>query len=66
MSEPACTDGIHRYHQMATCQCGIQGSGPERAESREGIVTVYDYFGRYVGCMGIETWENLLAAEAPA
>ncbi|MBA2633459.1 MAG: hypothetical protein H0U86_10760 [Chloroflexi bacterium] len=32
-----------------------------RAEGREGMVTVYDYQGRYVGCMGRETWEEMLA-----
>lgn len=34
----------------------------ERVESREGMVTVYDYEGRYVGCMGVETWRAALDA----
>lgn len=31
--------------------------------SREGMVTVYDHHGKYVGCMGIERWKHLLADE---
>ncbi len=34
-----------------------------RPEGREGMVTVYDDQDRYVGCMGRETWEGLLAEE---
>jgi len=33
----------------------------ERPEPREGIVTAFDHEGRYVGCIGSETWEQLLA-----
>jgi hypothetical protein len=33
-------------------------------EPREGIATVYDHAGRYVGCIGIETWWRLVAEEA--
>lgn len=33
-------------------------------ESREGMVTVYDHEGRYLGCMGRESWNVLLAEEA--
>lgn len=29
-------------------------------EPREGMVTVYDSDGQYLGCMGIETWNGLL------
>lgn len=48
-------------------------SEPERAASRgaavewqwrEGMVTVYDHEGRYLGCIGIATWQELLAARA--
>lgn len=31
---------------------------------REGIVTVWDEQGRYVGCMGVELWRWLLTPEA--
>lgn len=30
----------------------------------EGIVTVYDCEGYYVGCMGRETWDRLLHESA--
>lgn len=33
-------------------------------EPREGMVTVYDSDGKYVGCMGAETWQQLLDSEA--
>lgn len=29
----------------------------DRSEWREGIVSVYDHEGHYVGCMGSETWQ---------
>ena len=35
----------------------------QRPEGREGIVTVYDDQDRYLGCMGIELWQRLLAEE---
>lgn len=59
-SVPRCADGLHTFREMAICTCGIQASGPERATSREGMVTVYDEWGRYLGCMGKQTWEDLL------
>jgi hypothetical protein len=40
-----------------------------KAVPREGMVTVYDHEGRYVGCMGSETWRWLLEhpeVDAPA
>lgn len=62
-----CFDGVHHFREMAICQCGIQASGPERAAGREGMVTVYDSWGRYLGCMGEQTWEDLIRdAEAEA
>jgi hypothetical protein len=33
-------------------------------EAREGLATVYDHEGRYVGCIGIDTWWRLVAEEA--
>jgi hypothetical protein len=36
-------------------------AAPDTPEGREGIVTVYDHEGRYLGCMGIETWRAALA-----
>lgn len=32
----------------------------EAHAGREGMVTVFDSEGRYVGCMGVETWQTLL------
>lgn len=36
----------------------------EQPEPREGIVTVHHWDGRYLGCMGIVRWEQLLAEDA--
>lgn len=39
------------------------------AEGREGMVTAYDHEGRYVGCIGSETWRWLIdhpEVDAPA
>ena len=33
---------------------------------RGGMVTVWDHRGGYVGCMGVERWEKLLAEDAAA
>jgi hypothetical protein len=33
-------------------------------EPREGIVMVYDWQHRYLGCMGIERWQEVLAADS--
>jgi hypothetical protein len=33
---------------------------------REGMVTVWDHEGRYLGCMGVEAWERLLREAARA
>jgi hypothetical protein len=40
----------------------LQEALREQVEGREGMVTVYDHEGRYVGCMGIETWQDALAS----
>lgn len=56
-----CAEGIHVFGERATCLCGQQLSATDRAEGREGMVTVYDQFGYYVGCIGVETWQKLLA-----
>lgn len=40
-------------------------SDEERYVGREGIVTVWDEHGRYVGCLGSETWQRLLADTNP-
>lgn len=55
-----CENGVHVFRENATCQCAVQLSGPERAEGREGMVTVYDDLGRYLGCMGRETWDGMI------
>jgi hypothetical protein len=33
-------------------------------EQHEGMVTVYDWDGKYLGCMGIERWKDLLDEDA--
>lgn len=60
----ACGDGVHRFAQgWSVCFCGKQASYmPERAEGREGMVTVYDSLGNYCGCMGVERWEAILSS----
>lgn len=55
-----CADGLHFFRDVAVCECGKQGSATVRAEGREGMVTVYDELGRYLGCMGVETWRAAL------
>jgi hypothetical protein len=35
--------------------------GDSPVEPREGIVTAYDHAGRYVGCVGSETWAMLIS-----
>jgi hypothetical protein len=39
-------------------------SDPAELLGREGMVTVWDDLGRYVGCMGVELWRHLLTVEA--
>lgn len=36
----------------------------DNPEPREGIVMVYDWEHRYLGCMGIERWQEVLAADS--
>jgi len=31
-----------------------------KAEPREGLMQVYDWTGRYAGCIGVETWQALV------
>jgi hypothetical protein len=38
-------------------------TGDEWMEPREGMATVYDDKGRYVGCIGIEFWRWLLGRD---
>lgn len=38
----------------------------ERPKGREGIATVYGHDGSYLGCIGVETWQRLLAEERDA
>lgn len=35
-------------------------SEPAELLGREGMVTVWDDLGRYVGCMGVNLWRHLL------
>jgi hypothetical protein len=39
-------------------------STPAELLGREGMVTVWDDEGRYVGCMGVELWRHLLTTGA--
>jgi hypothetical protein len=39
-------------------------SEPAERLGREGMVTVWDDLGRYVGCMGVELWKHLLSVES--
>lgn len=39
-------------------------SEPAELLGREGMVTVWDDEGRYVGCMGVELWKALLTTSA--
>lgn len=41
-------------------------STPAERVGREGMVTVWDHHGRYLGCMGVEAWERLLREAARA
>jgi len=42
---------------------GVRSPAAKRVGS-EGMVTVWDEYGRYLGCMGIETWLRLVEEEA--
>jgi len=42
----------------------VLGGCDQPIETREGMVTVYDSEGRYLGCMGTERWEQLLREDA--
>lgn len=55
-----CANGVHYFDERAVCQCAIQITGSEWAVPREGMVTVYDHWGRYLGCMGEQTWQDLV------
>jgi len=59
---PRCADGLHVFGRIVVCECAKQASAPQRAESRDGMVTVYDSIGQYVGCMGVELWQALVNA----
>lgn len=41
------------------------GDGAAKAVGREGMVTVWDDEGRYLGCMGVRLWEWLLREGTP-
>lgn len=46
----------------ALVRAALAGSvAPSDPAPREGMVTVHDEHGAYLGCMGIETWKKLLA-----
>ena len=57
-----CADGVHTFREIAVCACTKQASAPQRAEGREGMLTVYDFTGQYVGCIGAELWQALVNA----
>jgi hypothetical protein len=66
MSALGCSDGIHHFRHRETCNCGCVTHSSQKAEGREGMVTVYDYCGHYVGCMGIDLWNALLKSASTA
>jgi hypothetical protein len=44
--------------------CACAGAHACPLVHREAVVEVYDHEGRYLGCMGAETWQSAIAAEA--
>lgn len=46
---------------MDALAADLEAATLDRSEWREGIVSVYDYEGNYVGCMGSETWQWTLS-----
>ena len=70
---PECAKGVHVaclddgssvWTDRCKCDCG--DTPADSPEPREGIVMVYDWQHRYLGCMGIERWERLLSEDAEA
>lgn len=56
-------DGLaHEYtEELDAIEEQLEAAQPlDRSTWREGMVTVYDYDGNYVGCMGRESWDWLL------
>ena len=51
-----------RSRQLVTTKPEVWSSAAtaDLGLGREGMVTVWDAAGRYVGCMGIERWKELL------
>ena len=58
------TDDPVQYRRIAAALAAVDEltrvsrEAEQRPESREGMVTVYDHDGKYVGCMGSETWQE--------
>ena len=64
--QPDRTPVAARSHlRLPTSRPDLRSSAAEGI-GREGMVTVWDDQGRYVGCMGIETWIAFLAARNSA
>jgi hypothetical protein len=70
---PECAKGVHVaclddgssvWTDRCKCDCG--DTPADSPEPREGIVMVYDWQHRHLGCMGIERWERLLSEDAEA
>lgn len=62
MASPSETD---RDWLMESPRPDLRSSAAEGI-AREGMVTVWDELGRYLGCMGVETWKQLLRDAARA
>ena len=41
------------------------GQATPRTHAREGMVTIWDHEGTYLGCCGSERWQRLLADDSP-
>lgn len=61
------TNSTPRHHEtQGRNSTALESPCPELRSSaagaigREGMVTIWDDQGRYLGCMGVELWKNLL------
>jgi hypothetical protein len=56
----ACRRQYQQPSPTLRCLCGRIVALQREKLGREGMVTVYDHEGEYVGCMGVESWEAQL------
>lgn len=54
---------------VSSAACVLPSPRPELRDElaerlgREGMLTVFDEYGRFIGCMGVELWKALLTME---